>query len=243
VREALDVLHHVTAVCSDAARTVDFYRAIGLHLVKKTVNFDDPGSYHLYFGDELGRPGTLLTFFEWPHAGRGHLGTGAVASVAVSTPAVGAPREVEDPDGLHLELYPGEQAELLWVTAFGEPSLYEGLLAERSQLRFAYGAARHAVIGIGSVHHIAWRMADAEEQLAWRERVAAMGLRPTPALDRKYFESVYFRTRDGILFELATDPPGFTVDEPPEALGAALALPEWLEPERATIERILTPIS
>ena len=243
MRNALDVLHHVTAVCSDAGRTVDFYREIGFHLVKKTVNFDDPGSYHLYFGDELGRPGTLLTFFEWPHGGRGHLGMGAVASVAVSTPAVDEPSEIEDPDGLHLELYPGDQAELLWVTAFGEPALYDGLLAEHSQLRFAFGAARQAAIGIGRVHHIAWRMADSDEQLAWRERVAAMGLRPTPALDRKYFESIYFRMRDGILFELATDRPGFTVDESPEALGAALSLPDWLEAERSTIERILTPIA
>jgi len=103
-----------------------------------------------------------------------------VASVAVSTPAVDHPREVEDPDGLHLELYPCEQAGLLWVTAFGEPALHDGLLAEHSQLRFAFGAARHAVIGIGSVHHVAWRMADSEEQLAWRGRVAALGLRPTP---------------------------------------------------------------
>lgn len=243
MRKALDALHHVTAVCSDAARTVEFYRGIGFHLVKKTVNFDDPGSYHLYFGDELGRPGTLLTFFEWPNAGRGHLGHGGVASVAVATPLVGKPYSAQDPDGLHLELYPGERAELLWVTAFGEPSLYDGLVAGSSQLRFAISAASRAVIGVGSVHHVAWRMIGADEQLAWRERVVAMGLRPSPALDRKYFESVYFRVPDGILFELATDAPGFAIDEPPESLGAALSLPEWLEPERPTIERILTPLS
>lgn len=243
MRKALDALHHVTAVCSDARRTVDFYRGIGFQLVKKTVNFDDPGSYHLYFGDELGQPGTLLTFFEWPHAGRGRLGMGAVRSVAISTPAVDAPREVQDPDGLHLELLPGERVELLWVTAFAEPALYEGLLHSDSQLRFAFGAVQHAVIGLGSVHHVAWRMTGSEEQLAWRGHVAAMGFRPTPPLDRKYFESVYFRMGDGLLFELATDPPGFTVDESPESLGAALSLPDWLELERPKIERILAPIS
>lgn len=243
MRERLDTLHHVTAICSDATRTVDFYRGIGFQLVKKTVNFDDPGSYHLYFGDELGRPGTLLTFFEWPDTARGRLGRGAVASVALSTPAVEEPQEVEDPDGLHLELHPGGRAALLGVRAFGEPSLYEDLLAADSQLHFAFGAAGNAVIGVGSVHHIAWRMADAAEQLAWRERVAAIGLRPTPVNDRKYFQSIYFRMPDGILFELATDPPGFTVDEPPERLGEFLSLPDWLESERPTIERILTPIS
>ena len=243
MRKGLDVLHHVTAICSDARQTVQFYREIGFHLVKKTVNFDDPVSYHLYFGDEVGHPGTLMTFFEWPDAGPGRIGRGAAASVALATPAVGEPREVEDPDGLRLELHPGEQAELLWVTAFGEPDLYDGLLAERSQLRFAFGAAQHAVVGTGSVHHIAWRMTDADEQLAWRERAAGMGLRPTPPLDRKYFESVYFRMADGLLFELATDPPGFVVDELPESLGGSLSLPEWLEAERSTIERILTPLS
>jgi glyoxalase family protein len=129
------------------------------------------------------------------------------------------------------------------VSAYGEPALYGELLADHSQLRFAFGAPGHGTVGAGSVHHHAWRMADGDEQLAWRERVASLGLRPTPVLDRKYFESVYFRMPDGLLVELATDAPGFTVDEPADALGESLSLPEWLEGERPKIERILTPIS
>jgi glyoxalase family protein len=243
VREALDGLHHVTAVCADAQRTVDFYRKHGLELVKKTVNFDDPGSYHLYFGDEQGRPGTLLTFFEWPGARRGRLGAGTLASLEIATPGAEEPRVLEDPDGLRLELVPGERVEVRSITAFGDPALYEGLLEDGAPIRFREPPGQPAVVSAGIVHHHAWRMVDQEEQLAWREKLEDLGLRPTPVYDRKYFRSVYFRMPDGLLLELATDGPGFAVDEPQESLGEVLALPEWLEPERPQLERVLAPIS
>src|ERR1700755_750687 len=124
----LEALHHVTCVCSDAQRTVDFYRdSLGFALVKKTVNFDDPHSYHLYFGDELGTPGSLLTFFEWPRAGAGPIARGTLESRGMDTPGVGAERELEDPDGLRLRLYPGERPALRDVVALGNPDLYAGL--------------------------------------------------------------------------------------------------------------------
>jgi glyoxalase family protein len=242
VRERLDTLHHVTAVCSDARRTVEFYRSHGLQLVKKTVNFDDPGSYHLYFGDEQGRPGTLLTFFEWPGARRGRLGTGTLFSTEIAVPGVEEPRPLVDPDGLRLELVPGERVELRSLTALGDERLYGDLLADGAPLRFREPAPERAVVSAGVVHHHAWRMADEEEQLGWRERLERMGLAPTHVYDRKYFRSVYFRMRDGLLLELATDGPGFAVDEPANSLGESLALPEWLEAERPEIERHLAPI-
>jgi glyoxalase family protein len=243
VREALDALHHVTAVCAEAQRTVDFYRAHGLELVKKTVNFDDPASYHLYFGDEQGRPGSLLTFFEWPGARRGRLGAGTLASLEIAAPGVEEPRALEDPDGLRLELVPGRTVELRSITAFGNPALYEGLIADGAPIRFREPPGQPAVVSAGIVHHHAWRMADESEQLGWREKLAGLGLRPTHVYDRKYFRSVYFRMQDGLLLELATDGPGFAVDEPEESLGEALALPEWLESDRPQIERVLAPIS
>jgi glyoxalase family protein len=242
VRERLDALHHVTAVCSDARRTVGFYRGHGLELVKKTVNFDDPGSYHLYFGDDRGRPGTLLTFFEWPGARRGRLGAGTLASLEFATPSLKEPTWLEDPDGLRLELVPGERVELRSLTALGDAGLYEELLAGGAPVRFRDPPAEAAVVSAGIVHHHAWRMADEDEQLVWRERLLALGLRPTQVYDRKYFRSIYFRMPDGLLLELATDGPGFGVDEPPEALGEALSLPDWLEAERSAIEESLAPI-
>src|SRR6478736_1753559 len=195
-------LHHVTCVCSDAQQTLDFYRdRVGLKLVKKTVNFDDPHSYHLYFGDEVGSPGTLLTFFEWPRAERGRLGRGTLESIALDAPAVSEETEIEDPDGLRLELHPAETPGLRSVSVIGNPDLYVGLFADDAELG------------------------------AWLARLEEVGLRPTPVQDRKYFHSVYFRMPDGMLIEIATDAPGFMVDEAPESLGEALALPEWLEPE------------
>src|SRR3954449_7490224 len=117
-------LHHVTCVCADAQRTLDFYRELGFTLVKKTVNFDDPHSYHLYFGDQVGSPGTLLTFFEWPRAERGRLGRGTLDSIGIETPAVSAEGELEDPDGLRLTVFPGEAPRLREVTVIGNPDLY-----------------------------------------------------------------------------------------------------------------------
>ena len=235
-------LHHITCVCSDAQQTLDFYRdRLGFTLVKKTVNFDDPHSYHLYFGDELGRPGTLITFFEWPRAEPGRLGRGTLESIGLASPSVGQETELDDPDGLHLRLYPAEPS-LRDVAVIGNPDLYAGLFSPDAPLQFADPVEEAALVGAGTTHHIAWRTPDAAQQDAWLERLLELGLRPTPVQDRKYFESVYFRMPDGVLIEIATDGPGFLVDEPAETLGEGLSLPPWLEPERATLERELTPI-
>ena len=236
-------LHHITCVCSDAQQTLDFYRdRLGFTPVKKTVNFDDPHSYHLYFGDEVGRPGTLITFFEWPRADPGRLGRGTLESIGLGSPNVGEETELDDPDGLHLRLYPAEAPALRDVVVIGNPDLYAGLFSPDAPLQFAEPVEEPALIGAGVTHHIAWRAADAAEQNAWLQRLTELGLRPTPVQDRKYFESIYFRMPDGVLIEIATDGPGFLVDEPADTLGRGLSLPPWLEPERATLERELTPI-
>ncbi len=240
---ALNALHHVTCVCSDAQRTVEFYReGLGFWLVKKTVNFDDPHSYHLYFGDETGSPGTLITFFEWPRAERGRLGRGTLESIGLLTPMVIEECETYDPDGLRLRLYPNATPGLRDVVAVGNPVLYAGLFEEDAQLLFAAPAEETALIGAGTAHHTAWQVADDIEELIWFQRLVELGLRPTPAASQKYFNSFYFRMPDGNLVELATATPGFLVDEEREELGRRLSLPPWLEPERATLERELTPI-
>jgi glyoxalase family protein len=239
----LAALHHVTCVCSDAQSTATYYREqLGFSLVKKTVNFDDPHSYHLYFGDATGSPGSLITFFEWPRADRGRLGRGTLESIGLVTPLVDDEREEEDPDGLRLRLYPGYEPAVRDVMAFGNPDLYAGLFAEDAPLQFADPVEELALIGAGTTHHIAWRAADDEEQSAWLARLRGLGLRPSPIQDRKYFRSIYFRMPDGILIEIATDGPGFLVDEPRETLGQGLSLPPWLEVERPTLERELAPI-
>jgi glyoxalase family protein len=236
-------LHHVTCVCSNAQQTVDFYRdRLGFTLVKKTVNFDDPHSYHLYFGDEVGSPGSLITFFEWPRAERGRLGRGTLESIALESPLVDEEAEVEDPDGLRLRIHPGTAPRLRDVVVLGNPDLYAGLFAVDAPLHFGEPVDEAALVGAGTTHHIAWRASDDSEEEAWLERLDGLGLRPTPVQDRKYFRSVYFRMPDGVLIEIATDAPGFLVDEPQESLGQGLSLPPWLEPERETLERELTPI-
>jgi glyoxalase family protein len=236
-------LHHVTCVCSDAQQTLDFYRQLGFLPVKKTVNFDDPHSYHLYFGDEVGRPGTLITFFEWPRADPGRLGRGTLESVGLVSPAVREPVEVQDPDGLRLRLTPGEAPRLDDVVVIGNPDLYAGVFSEDAPIVFAEPVEEAALIGAGTTHHIAWRVTTEAEQQLWFERLNELGLRPTPVQDRKYFRSIYFRMPDGMLIEIATDGPGFLVDEPAESLGQGLSLPPWLEPERETLERELRPIA
>src|SRR5947199_399052 len=177
-------IHHVTAITSDTQRNVDFYTGLlGLRLVKVTVNFDDPGAYHLYYGDEVGHPGTILTFFAWPGVPRGRPGTGQVSAGAFTIP--------------HASLDYRTQRLLL-----------------------------------GGIHHVAWRAATDAQQLSWREALSLQGVDVTPILDRQYFHSIYFREPGGVLFEIATDPPGFTIDEPVEHLGSQLKLPPWLEPAR-----------
>ena len=236
-------LHHVTCVCSSAQQTLDFYRdTLRFVLVKKTVNFDDPHSYHLYFGDEVGSPGTLMTFFEWPRADAGRLGRGTLESIGLETPTVAEETELQDPDGLRLRLYPGETPKLRDVVVIGNPDLYAGLFAPDAPIAFAEPMEEPALIGAGTTHHIAWRVPDDAAEEQWLEHLTGLGLRPTTVQDRKYFRSVYFRMPDGMLIEIATDGPGFLVDEDRATLGEGLSLPPWLEPERATLERELEPI-
>jgi predicted esterase/catechol 2,3-dioxygenase-like lactoylglutathione lyase family enzyme len=308
-------IHHVTAIASDPQRNVDFYSGLlGLRLVKRTVNFDDPQTYHLYYGDEVGTPGSIMTFFPWPGARRGRVGAGQVASTAFSVlPSAigfwverlvrhgvahkspvrrgqGADAEqviaFSDPDGLLLEIvgHPAAESRPAWADASGIPRdhaihgfhsvtlwLGDAARSERvlvdtlgfravseneSTRRFAAGDGGpgtfvdvrtvgdfvHGAGGAGTVHHVAFRVPNDERQLSVRGDVAGAGLHPTPVIDRNYFHSVYFREPGGVLFELATDPPGFAIDEPVEHLGEGLKLPAQYEAHRAEIEAILPPI-
>jgi catechol 2,3-dioxygenase-like lactoylglutathione lyase family enzyme len=288
-------IHHVTAIASDPQRNVDFYTdVLGLRLVKLTVNFDDPGTYHFYYGDEVGRPGTILTFFPWPGAQRGRPGNGQVAVNSFSIPAgatgywqnrlkrlgisVEEPTHrfdeevlaLRDPDGLGLELvaHAGSQAGQVWgggpvpleyaIRGFHSVTLWEenlertaALLTETLGFRLLQAAGNRSRFeagadgpgAVGTTHHIAWRTADDQEQQAWRREIANLGFRVSPVMDRQYFHSIYFREPGGVLFEIATDPPGFTWDESPEGLGMDLKLPPWLESERARIEGILPTLT
>lgn len=302
-------IHHITAIASDPQGNVDFYtRLLGLHFAKRTVNFDDPSTYHLYYGDRIGQPGTAITFFTWPGARRGTRGTGQVVAASFAIPAnstdywksrfaeqrvfceelpsrFGAPMlRFTDPDGLLLELieaaqlddvdlkYDGEVPEKLATHGFHAPTLevqsakatedllkdlgFELVAEEESRRRFSVDRKsttaqidlierREGQFGInsaGTVHHIAFRCADKKEQLKWHNRLVDRGLHVTPVIDRFYFHSIYFREPGGILFEIATDGPGFTVDEPAKHLGENLKLPPQYEQHRAEIERALPPI-
>jgi glyoxalase family protein len=287
-RMSRDILgiHHVTAITSDPQSNVDFYTGVlGLRLVKLTVNFDDPRSYHLYYGDELGHPGTIMTFFAWPGVPKGRQGTGQVTVTSFSVPQASLDYWIErlsqrgvsstgptsrfdetilslqDPDGLALELVahsqaqqrpawkegpvPAEQAIRGIHTVTLSEDGYErtaklltDTLGAYVDVRCAPELRRGHVAG-GTVHHVAWRTPTDERQQAWRGVLVGLDLNVTPVLDRKYFHSIYFREPGGILFEIATDPPGFTVDEPVEQLGTRLELPAWLEPNRVELEQVL----
>ena len=301
-------LHHVTAYASDPQRNLDFYTEVmGLRFVKRTVNFDDPGTYHFYFGDDAGSPGTILTFFPWPGAAPGVAGAGETTHTAFSVPQGSldywherltkagvlvertGPRfdedvlTLRDPDGMKLELvahagggrangsrFSDVPPEHAIRGFFGVTLLERSLNATAAALRMmgfeqagqaenrvrfvapgdALGRRIDVVVdpnagygrsGAGSVHHIAFRAPDDAAQLAWRE-VIAETLQVTTVQDRTYFHSIYYREPGGVLFEMATDPPGFALDEPIETLGEALRIPEWLEPRRAMIEQRLQPI-
>lgn len=239
----LERLHHVTCVCRDAQRTTDFYRdTLGFSLVKKTVNFDDPHSYHLYFGDQLGSAGSLITFLEWPRADPGRLGRGTLESIGLVSPLVSAYEEAEDPDGLRLRLYGGPAPSIRDVVILGNADLYAGLISGGAPVRFGEPVEETALIGPGVTHHFAWEVLDATEQTAWVERLAEIGLPPSAQQDQIYFRSIYFRMPDGVLVEIATSGPGFLVDEAPARLGSSLSLPSWLEAQRETLERELAPI-
>ena len=302
-------IHHVTAIASDPQRNLDFYtELLGLRLVKRTVNFDDPGTYHLYFGDDAGTPGTILTFFPWPMAARGSPGVGQVTVTSFSVPeqsfgyweqrlrAAGTPVErtgkrfdeevltFADPDGLKLEMVGhagvkgprvrkgGVVPEEHTIRGFYAVTLSEqgfeataealrtmgfravGEQGNRFRFDVAEGGAgsrvdvlcvsegRYGRASADTVHHVAWRVADDVSQKLWRQRLVEKHLNVTPVIDRCYFHSVYFREPGGVLFELATDPPGFAIDEPAGSLGESLKLPRWLEPHRKEIEGALPPI-
>jgi glyoxalase family protein len=298
-------IHHITAIVGNPQENVDFYAGVlGLRLVKKTVNFDDPGTYHLYFGNEQGSPGTIITFFPWPDAYQGRIGSGQVGVTTYVVP-VGSLGfweerlrkfgieitkytrfgetylEFDDPHGLHLEIVEREEGQNSEWSFGGVPAKHaikgfggavlltaspletmkvltevmglERVGEEDDFIRFrATGDIGNIIdvkktalpigrMGIGTVHHIAWRADDYEDHEAWREHVSRHGQQVTPIIDRQYFNAIYFREQGGILFEIATDPPGFLHDEPFKHLGEKLLLPPWLEPKRAEIERILLP--
>lgn len=304
-------LHHVTAIAGAPQANIDFYvSGLGLRLVKKTVNFDDPGTYHLYYGDEAGRPGSLITFFPWRGVRQGVVGAGQSTSTAFSVPAgsmgwwqghfaalgietrlsgVSSTEErllVRDPDGLHIELVasstvdprdpwdsasvPAEYAirgQHSSVLTVRDPDATLATLTDdlglriieqsgdRTRLAAGDGAPGSVVDVVGShlapdglgaggtVHHIAFRVPDAATQHLWREELADRGYQVTGILDRQYFTSIYFREPGGVLFEIATDTPGFDIDEPLLELGRALKLPPWLEPSREQIEHAVVPVT
>jgi glyoxalase family protein len=260
-------IHHVTAISGEPQRNVDFYAGLlGLRLVKKTVNFDDPGTYHLYYGDGAGSPGSIMTFFPWAGAPQGRIGAGQLTVTSFSVPATSlgywTQRLVEagvrfekpedrfgetvlrltDPDRLRLELVAAaDDRREGW--ADGRTRFEAGAGGPGNTVDVANGTGfPRGTIGVGTVHHVAFRVPDEETQLELREKVAALGYNVTPVLDRNYFRSIYFREPGGVLFEIATDPPGFAADEDPEHLGESLKLPPWLEPQRDQLEEVLTPL-
>jgi glyoxalase family protein len=302
-------LHHVTAIASDPQRNVDFYTwVLGLRLVKRTVNFDAPGTYHLYYGDTQGTPSTLLTFFPWRGVPAGRQGSGLTTATAFSVPPesmgwwqrhltglgleIDGPRTrdgeevltLRDPDGLVIDIVaapgdtrsgwdgvarvPAEHAVRgLYSLTLSErlpdatAEMLAGLLGMRLQgengdrARFAMAdGGAGAVVDVaadsgprglqagGTVHHIALRAPDQATQARWREELIDAGLRVTEILDRQYFTSIYFHEPGGVLLEIATDQPGFTVDEPLLELGRSLKLPPWLEPDRDQIAAALPPL-
>lgn len=304
-------IHHVTAIAGHARRNFDFYtQTLGLRLIKKTVNFDDPHSYHLYYGDETGQPGTVLTFFPWAQAAPGRVGIGEAQETVLRVPegALGywTHRFVEkgivhqglekrfgetalpfrDGDGMRLALVaaPGAESEAAWsngdipadaaIRGFHSVSLlladsaptgailsdvlgFREVAREGALTRYRAGDATIGGLvdlraggdflagrqGAGSVHHIAFRAADDAAQAAMVQKLAANHrIRTTEQRDRNYFRSVYFREPGHVLFEIATDIPGFAVDEPASALGRDLKLPAFLEPRRKEIESVLPDI-
>lgn len=302
-------LHHITALASDAQKNVDFYAGIlGLRMVKKTINFDAPEVYHLYYGNEKGSPGTIMTFFPYPGIPKGKKGKGQLTVTSFSIPENSLdywmkrlskfnikhekPQErfddeifiyFEDHDGLGLELvsnkrdgrpgftYGNIPIEFAIKGFYGITLSEEGyektaglltgqmdhtLIAKKDN-RFRYSAsgkpgdfvdvicnpdALWGIGGAGTIHHVAFATANDATQLEAREKLMKSGFNITPVLDREYFHSIYFREPGGVLFEIATIPPGFSIDEEHKHLGEALKLPPWQEQNRKIIERQLQPI-
>lgn len=305
-------LHHITAIAGDAKRNFDFYsKVLGLRFIKKTVNFDDPGTYHFYFGDEVGSAGTILTFFPWGEGiQQGRKGSGMATEIGYSVPKgsldfwqkrfekynviYNKPAEkfgekyltFLDPDGLKLELIESktEDNRKAWETdevkadvatkGFHNITLtlnsikataailtdifgYKLIDQEVNRYRYATDAVENAAIvdlvelpeekrGLnanGTIHHVAFRVPIDEILMKFRQKIEDYGLSITPQIDRQYFHSLYFREPGGVLFEIATDNPGFTVDESLEELGQNLKLPAQYEPQRAAIEAHLVKIN
>ncbi|SDR69372.1 ring-cleaving dioxygenase [Opitutus sp. GAS368] len=304
-------LHHITAIASDPRQNLDFYtRALGLRFVKKSVNQDDPGTYHLYYGDYAASPGTILTFFPWAGLRRGRPGTGQAYATAFSVPAGSLPfwqerfeklgvkyQAVEkrfadevlpltDPDGLRLELVATSEADARPATpakdvpaefairgfhgstlALADAAATEQVLtgsmgyklAGQSGHRARYSAGRggpgtyvdlltdpalpRGLNGAGTIHHVAFRVPDSATEVAARDILLKDGLHVSPVIDRAYFKSIYYREPAGVLFEIATDGPGFAIDEPLDQLGTTLGLPPHLEPHRAEIEAALPKLN
>lgn len=305
-KKAMPGLHHVTAISGAPQANVDFFtKVMQQRLVKKTVNFDDPGTYHLYYGNETADPGTILTFFPFADAGPGRAGPGMASAYAYSLGnkdfdgwmerlALEAidfdgPEErfgqrvirVADPDGAKVELVEvdgtGGQTldgfhsvtlqlddlgptQRLLTDVFGYEEIGHESKDGEERLRLAATNSsrddlRGGVVdlmrsdaptigrqGTGSIHHVAFRALDDADQLDWRERLLAVGMQVTPVIDRQYFNAIYFREPGGVLFEIATDPPGFTRDEPLDSLGQSLKLPAQYEAARDRIEQILPPL-
>lgn len=299
-------IHHVTAIVGHPQENVDFYAGVlGLRMVKKTINFDDPGTYHLYFGNEGGKPGTIITFFPWADANQGVIGDGQVGVTSYVVPPGALPfwenrlekfnisfnkterfgetyLTFKDTHGLGLEIVAREEGETnTWsfgdvtpdvaIKGFGGATLYSSQPAKTAQLledvmglkkvgeengliRFkSYGDIGNVIdvkttssgrgqLGVGTVHHIAWRAEDDEDQLDWKQFVEGNGYGVTPVQDRNYFNAIYFREHGEILFEIATDPPGFAHDESLETMGKNLKLPEHYEIYREQLNAKLIPI-
>jgi len=299
-------IHHITAIVGHPQENVDFYAGVlGLRLVKKTINFDDPATYHLYFGDDGGRPGTIITFFPWDGAHHGKIGGGQVSSTTYVIPTGSMSfwedrlekfnivfHETErfgetylvfaDPHGLRLELVEREEGEQnKWtqgdvtpdtaIKGFGGAILLstnpdetgktlqevlglEKIGEEEDLIRFQSRGDIGNIIdlkgtpkgigkmGVGTVHHIAWRTEDDQEQLEWQKYVKDQGYRITEVKDRNYFNAIYFREHGDILFEIATDLPGFAHDESYETMGEALKLPSQYEQYRDQLNKMLLPI-
>lgn len=298
-------IHHITAIVGHPQENVDFYAGVlGLRLVKKTINFDDPGTYHLYFGDEGGKPGTIITFFPWANAQQGKIGDGQVGVTSYVVP-VGAMAfwekrlekfnvsfkkterfgeqylAFDDPHGLHLEIVERAEGELntrsfggvtpeVAIKGFGGATLLsaqpektaelleqvmglEQVGKEGELIRFRSPSDIGNIIdlklttvgrgqmGVGTVHHIAWRANDDEDLLHWKKHVEGFEYGVTSVRDRNYFSAIYFREHGEILFEIATDPPGFALDESQETMGEKLMLPEQYEAQREKIEQVVLP--
>ena len=306
---AVPGIHHVTSITGDVQKNVDFYvTVLGLRFVKKSNNQDVPDTYHLYFGDYLGSPGTAMTFFGWSSWPKRRAGSGQVTTVAFTIPegsvdfwsnrlrklGVHASRShrfdgdvltLADPDGIELDLVAGSSALGLapWrdgpvaaehaihgfhsvaMTVAESGATVDFLTKtmgfsekgrEGNRIRFETGGGGPDSIldlvespegpvgeeSIGTVHHVAWRAPDDARQQEWRDQLVAAGRNVTPVIDRWYFKSIYYREPGGVLFEIATDSPGFTIDERPEALGSSLSLPPWFQVRRDKLDETLTPL-